>query len=82
MGEKAAYVGAVMGGCNKMVFDWEHAAENMAIWEQYGSELAGNFGMKECGKLVVRDGKCEEHKIERRKSLHSDRRVRGSSDTA
>jgi hypothetical protein len=36
----------------------------------------------ECGKPVVRNGKCEEHKIERRKNPpFSDRRRPGSSDS-
>ena len=64
-----------------MVFDHEHAAENQAIWNEYGSELAGDFGMIPCGKPVVRDGKCEQHKVERRKSLIGNRRVPGSSDS-
>lgn len=34
-----------------------------------------------CGKEVVRDGMCEEHKVERRKSLYSERRKPGSSDS-
>jgi hypothetical protein len=35
----------------------------------------------ECGKPAVRAGKCEQHKIERRKNVYSERRVAGSSDT-
>ncbi len=58
----------VMAGCDEMVFDREHADENMSIARTYG-ELAGNFGMIPCGKPVVRDGKCEDHKVERRKEF-------------
>lgn len=36
---------------------------------------------RRCDRPVVRDGKCEEHKVERRKNLRSDRRDFGSSDT-
>lgn len=68
-----------MAGCNQMVFDYENAAENMKIWNEYGSELAADFGMKPCGKEVVRDGKCEEHKVERRKGK-KDRRCYQSCD--
>ena len=69
-----------MSGCNQMVFDHEHAAENQAIWNEYGSELAADFGMKPCGEPVVRDGKCEKHKVERRKNS-GDRRSWRSSDS-
>jgi hypothetical protein len=55
-----------MSGCDKKVFDWENEKENTAIWNTYGSELAGDFGMKLCGKPVVWGGRCEEHKVERR----------------
>ena len=55
-----------MVGCDKLVFDFENADANMGIASTYGSELAGNFGMIPCGQPVVRDGLCEEHKIERR----------------
>ena len=68
-------------GCDEMVFDHENADSNASIAATYGSELAGNFGMKECGKVVVRAGKCEQHKIERRKNVYTERRVPGSSDT-
>ena len=34
-----------------------------------------------CGMPVVRDGKCEQHKVERRKNFIADRRTYGSSDT-
>jgi len=63
-----------MAGCDKMIFDWENADANMIIAHTYGSELAGNFGMKECGAPVVWGGKCEQHKVERRKGK-SDRRL-------
>jgi hypothetical protein len=36
---------------------------------------------RQCGEPVVRGGKCEKHKVERRKSLYADRRTYGSSDT-
>ncbi len=36
---------------------------------------------RKCGRPAVRDGKCEEHKVERRKSLRMDRRTLGSSDS-
>jgi len=62
-----------MAGCNEQVLDWEHAEENMSIASTYGSELAGNFGMTDCGQPVVWGGKCKQHKIERRKNS-SDRR--------
>lgn len=71
-----------MNGCNKMVFDHENADENLSIAAQYGSELAADFGMKECGKPVVRDGKCEQHKVERRKARgDGDRRRYRSCDS-
>lgn len=54
-------------GCIERVFDHENAAQNMAIWKEYGSELAGDFGTKLCGKPVVWGDRCEEHKVERRK---------------
>jgi hypothetical protein len=69
-----------MAGCNVMVFDHAHAKENQAIWDEYGSELAADFGMIPCGKPVVRDGKCEEHKVERRKG-NGDRRRFESCDS-
>jgi hypothetical protein len=53
-------------GCLERVFDAENEHENRLIWEQYGSELAGDFGTKLCGKPVVWGGRCEEHKVERR----------------
>lgn len=81
MGKEATHVGVEMSGCNERVFDYEHAAENESIWNTYGSELAGDFGTKACGEPVVRDGKCEKHKVERRKSLVSERRRSGSTDT-
>lgn len=54
-------------GCQERVFDVENADQNMQIWNQYGSELAGDFGMKFCGKPVVWGERCEQHKVERRK---------------
>jgi hypothetical protein len=73
---------AAMSGCNELVFDHENADSNASIAATYGSELAGNFGMKECGKPVVRAGKCEQHKVDRRKgNWNSDRRRPGSTDT-
>lgn len=39
-------------------------------------------GFYYCGESVVRDGKCEKHKVERRKPrLSGDRRLYGSSDS-
>lgn len=38
----------------------------MGIANTYGSELASNFGMIDCGQPVVWGGKCEIHKVERR----------------
>ena len=55
------------GGCDERVFDRENYQENLSVWSQYGSELAGDFGTKPCGRPVVWGGKCEEHKVERRK---------------
>jgi len=52
-------------GCDFTAVDPEHDS----IW------------MMPCGEPVVRDGKCEKHKVERRKSLRADRRDYGSSDT-
>ena len=52
--------------CVELIFDAENADSNTATWNTYGSELAGGFGVKYCGKPVVWDGRCEEHKIERR----------------
>jgi hypothetical protein len=71
-----------MAGCDVMVFDHENADANLSIANTYGSELAGDFGMIPCGEPVVRGGKCEKHKVERRKSLYSDRRRPRSSDTS
>jgi hypothetical protein len=59
-------------GCLEWVFDRENAADNERVWNTYGSELAGNFGTKLCGKPVVWGERCEEHKIERR--IGKDRR--------
>ena len=70
-----------MSGCDELVFDREHADENLSIANTYGSELAGNFGMIECGEPVVRGGKCEMHKVERRSEFGGDRRDHGSSDS-
>ena len=53
-------------GCDERVFDWDNYRENLSTWNQYGSELAGDFGTKRCGKPVAWGGKCEEHKVERR----------------
>jgi len=53
-------------GCLEQVFDEEHYAENLSIWNTYGSELAGDFGTTLCGKPVVWGYRCEEHKVERR----------------
>jgi hypothetical protein len=71
-----------MSGCDERVFDHEHYEENLAIWNTYGSELAGDFGTKLCGKPVVRAGKCEQHKVERRKEFGGgDRRYYQSCDS-
>lgn len=71
-----------MSGCNEMVFDHENADSNLSIAMTYGSELAGNFGMKECGQPAVRGGKCEQHKVERRKAWGGgDRRRYNSCDS-
>jgi hypothetical protein len=45
--------------------------------------LTAGDGSYECGEPVVRGGKCERHKVERRKRhwTSGDRRRRGSSDT-
>lgn len=69
-----------MVGCIERVFDHENAEENKAIWTEYGSELAADFGMKDCGEPVVRGGKCEKHKVERRKG-YGDRRRYESCDS-
>ena len=66
MGKEETNMGTVTKGCDFRVVDPEHDS----LW------------MIPCGEPVVRDGKCEKHKVERRKSLYSDRRVRGSSDTS
>ncbi len=66
-------------GCLQWVFDEEHYEENKAIWEMYGSELAGNFGKKLCGKPVVWGDRCEEHKVERRSG--KDRRQHANGDS-
>lgn len=63
-----------------MVFDHVNATENHAIWNEYGSELAADFGMIPCGRAVVRDGKCEVHKVERRKG-YGNRRHYESCDS-
>lgn len=52
--------------CTKKIFDKENEIANTAIWKQYGSELAADFGTKFCGKPAVRGNRCEEHLIERR----------------
>jgi hypothetical protein len=62
------------GGCDERVFDHENYQENLAIWNMYGSELAGDFGTKRCGRPVAWGGKCEEHKVERRKGGRGRRR--------
>ena len=61
--------------CLEKIFDNENAAENIAIWNQYGSELASDFGTKLCGKPVVWGNRCEQHKQERRSG--KDRRSMG-----
>jgi hypothetical protein len=53
-------------GCQERVFDWENYEENKAIWNTYGSELAGDFGTKLCGAPIVWGERCEQHKKERR----------------
>lgn len=55
--------------CIEKVFDHENVEMNESIWNMYGSELAGDFGMKRCGKPVVWGERCEEHKIERRSGV-------------
>ena len=63
-----------MKGCNERVTDWENLDSNMSIAMTYGSELAGDFGTVPCGKPIVWDGKCDEHKKERRKNTEDRRK--------
>jgi len=67
-------------GCNERVYDWENHEANLAIWNQYGSELAGNFGTKPCGGPVVWGGKCDKHKVERRRLDAGRGRRKGDQD--
>ena len=66
-------------GCLERVFDAEHEKENRSIWEEYGSELAADFGTKPCGKPVVRGDRCEKHKVERRTGEGDRRHADGNS---
>lgn len=53
--------------CTERIFDRENLESNMAIWNTYGSELAGDFGTKPCGKPTVwGQNYCWKHKKERR----------------
>jgi hypothetical protein len=86
MGAEAPNVGTLMG-CN---FEFpvdegvKAAAPHTGFCEYYRTG-SGNCtcgaAMSLCGKDVVRAGKCEQHKVERRKNVYSERRVAGSSDT-
>lgn len=65
-----------MSGCIEKIFDREHEVENRKIWEEYGSELAADFGTVPCGKLILYNNRCKEHAKNRR----SGNERRNSSD--
>ena len=52
--------------CTYRIFDKDNQEVNTSVWNQYGSELAGDFGTRLCAKPAVWGNRCDEHKVERR----------------
>jgi|SRR5271156_692021 len=76
-----------MSGCDfrLMVCENEKAHAPHAGYCEYYVKGCGDCtcgaAMPLCDKPIVRGGRCEDHKVERRKSLMGNRRMFGSSDT-